>query len=88
MVRRISSSRPMTGSSLPFARRLGEVARIFLERVVAVLGALRVGGAAAAQLVDRGVEVLRRQAGLGERVADVGVPLASAIASRMRSTVT
>ena len=35
---------------LAFARRLGEVARIFLERVVAVFGALRVGGAAAAQL--------------------------------------
>ena len=58
---------------LALARRLGEVARIFLQRVVAVLGALRVGGAAAAQLVDRGVEVLRGEAGLGERAADVGV---------------
>ena len=47
---------------LALARRLGEVAGIFLQRVVAVLGALRVGGAAAAQLLDRGVEVLRRQA--------------------------
>ena len=63
----------MTGSSLPVARRLGEVARIFLQRVVAVLGALRVGGAAAAQLVDRGVEVLRGEPGLRQCVADVRV---------------
>ncbi len=41
---------------LAVARRLGEVAGIFLERVVAILGRLRVGGAAAAQLVDRRVE--------------------------------
>ena len=47
----------------------GEVARVALERVVAVLGALRVGGAPAAQLLDRGVEVLRGEAGAGERVA-------------------
>ena len=57
---------------LAFARRRGEVARIFLQRVVAVLGALRVGGAAAAQLLDRGVEVLRREARLLQRGADVG----------------
>ena len=50
---------------------LGEVARIFLERVVAVLGALRVGGPAAAKLLDRGVEVLRRQPRLLKRSADV-----------------
>ena len=58
MVRRISSSRPMTGSSLPSRAACGEVAGEFLERVVAVLGAGGVGGAALAQLVDRGVERL------------------------------
>ena len=41
MARRISSSRPITGSSLPVARRLGQVARVFLQRVVALLGRLR-----------------------------------------------
>ena len=58
---------------LALARRLGQVARIFLERVVAVLGTLRVGGAAAAQLVDRGVEILRGHPRLGQRCADVAV---------------
>ena len=56
---------------LALARRLGEVARELLERVVAVLRRLRIGGAAAAQLIDGGVEFLRREARLGERGADV-----------------
>ena len=50
---------------LAVARRLREVAGIFLERVIGVLGRRRVGGAALAQRVDGGVEVLRRDAGLG-----------------------
>src|SRR5438270_455615 len=58
---------------LALARRLGQVARIFLQRVVAVLRALRIGGPAAAQLVDRGVQILRRHTRLGERCADVRV---------------
>ena len=41
------------GIELAVARRLRQVAREFLERVVAVLGARGVGGAALAQLVDR-----------------------------------
>ena len=45
---------------------LGEVAGVFLERVVGLLGAGGVGGAALAQLVDRGVEPLRREARIGE----------------------
>ena len=69
IVRRISSSRPMTGSSLPVARGLGEVAGVFLQRVIGVLGARRIGGAALAQIVDRGVERLRRDAGVGEDLA-------------------
>ncbi len=58
---------------LAVARRLGEVAGELLERVVAVLGALGVGGAAAAQLVDRGVERLGLEPGVGERLAGVGL---------------
>ena len=40
IVRRISSSRPITGSSLPGARLLGEVAPVLLERLERVLGVL------------------------------------------------
>ena len=40
MTRRISSSRPMTGSSLPCAGVLGEVAAVPLERLVLLLGVL------------------------------------------------
>ena len=40
MTRRISSSRPMTGSSLPARGRLGEVAAVLLERLVLLLGVL------------------------------------------------
>ena len=58
---------------LAVARGLGEVARELLQRVVAVLGALGVGGAAAAQLVDRGVERLGLEPGVGQRLAGVGL---------------
>ena len=44
---------------LAVTRCFGEVARIFLERVVAIFGALRVRSPPAAQLLDRGVEILR-----------------------------
>ena len=40
---------------LAVARRLGEVAGVFLERVILILGARRVGGAAFAEIVDRRV---------------------------------
>ena len=60
---------------LAVARGLGEVAGIFLQRVIGVLGRLRVGGAALAQRFDGGVEVLRRDAGLGEDLAGVAVLL-------------
>ena len=42
---------------LPLARRLGEVARIFLQRVIAVFRALCVRGAAAAQILDGGIQI-------------------------------
>ena len=41
MTRRISSSRPMTGSSLPARAVLGQVAAVALERLVGRLGMLR-----------------------------------------------
>ena len=46
----------------------GEIARIFLQRVVALLGIGRIGGAALAQIVDRLVQRLRRDPGLGQDV--------------------
>jgi hypothetical protein len=67
MVRRISSSRPITGSSLP-SRIGGQVAGVFLQRVIGLFGAGAVGGAALADIVDRLVEPGRRDAGLGEDV--------------------
>ena len=45
---------------------LGEVAGVFLERVVSLLGASRVRGAPLAQLVDGGIQPLRRQPGIGK----------------------
>ena len=51
---------------LAVARVLGQVAGVFLQRVVLVLGRGRVGGAALADLVDRRVQRLRRDAGVGE----------------------
>ena len=68
-VRRISSSRPMTGSSLPARARLGQVARIFLQRVIGVFGRRVIGRAALAQILDRRVQRLRRHAGLVEDLA-------------------
>ena len=54
----------MTGSSLPRAGQFGQVAGIFLQRVIVVLGGGAVGGAALAQIGDRGVEVLSGDAGI------------------------
>ena len=44
---------------LAVARRLRQVAGIFLQRVIGVLGRGAVGGAALAQRIDRRIEVLR-----------------------------
>ena len=60
---------------LAVARGLGEVAGVFLQRVIGVLGRARVGGAALAQRLDRGVEVLRRDAGAREDLAGLAVLL-------------
>src|SRR5262249_9150166 len=48
------------------ARRLRQVARVFLQRVIGILGGGAVGGPALAQGVDGRVEVLRADAALGE----------------------
>jgi hypothetical protein len=72
---------------LAVARRLGEVAGEFLERVVAILGARRVGGAPAAQLVDRGVQPFGLHARRGSALP-AAVVVDSASASSSRSTVT
>ena len=57
---------------LAVARRLGEVAGVLLERVVAVLGARRVGGAALAQLGDRLPSACGLTPAVGQRLGGVG----------------
>ncbi len=52
---------PDDGIELALGRGFCEIARIALERIVALLGRCAIRGAAFAQIVDRGVEVLRRQ---------------------------
>ena len=54
------------------ASSLGEVARIFLQRVVGVFRRSTVGGTALAQRLDGGVDVLRGHAGIGEDFAGFG----------------
>ena len=53
MMRRISSSRPMTGSILPGARGLGEIAAVLLERLVLLLGVVARDAVRAAHLAQR-----------------------------------
>ena len=57
---------------LAFARRFRQIARIFLQRVILILGRGAVGRAALAQSLDRGVESLRGDAGLREDAGGVG----------------
>ena len=60
---------------LAVARRLGQVAGIFLQRVIGVLGRRGIRGAALAQRLDRGIEVLRRDAALAQDAAGLAVLL-------------
>ena len=60
---------------LACARRLGEVAGVFLQRVIGVLRARRIRGAALAQVVDRGVERLGRDARVGQDLGRFGALL-------------
>jgi hypothetical protein len=57
------------GIELAGARLRRQVARVFLERVVAVLGARALRSAPLANLVDRGIEALRGRAGILEDAA-------------------
>jgi len=52
---------------------LGEVAGVFLQRIVGLLGAGTVRRAALAQIVDGGVERLRGEPGFGEDAARLGL---------------
>ena len=58
---------------LAVARGLGQIAGIFLQRVIGVLGRRAVGGAALAQGLDRGIESLRRDAGIGQNLSGFAV---------------
>ena len=58
---------------LAVTRRLRQVARILLQRVVGVLGRGAVGGAALAQRIDGRVEILRGDAALGEDLSRLGI---------------
>ena len=60
---------------LAVARRLGQVAGIFLQCVIGVFSRGTVRGTALAQGLDRGVEVLRRDAALAQDGAGVAVLL-------------
>ena len=63
------------GVDLAVASGLGEVAGVFLQRLVSVLGRAGVGGAALAQRIDRGVEALRRDAGARQNPSGLAVLL-------------
>ena len=58
---------------LAFARRLREVAGVFLQRVIGVFGGGGIRGAAFAKIFDGAVQALRSDAGLGEDLARVAV---------------
>ena len=60
---------------LAFARRLGEVASVFLQRLIGVLRARRIRRAALAQVIDRGVERLGRHARIGQDPGCLGALL-------------
>ena len=60
---------------LAVARGLREIAGIFLQRVIGVLGRGGIRSAALAQRIDGGVEVLRRHAGAGENLSGLAVLL-------------
>ena len=72
ITRRISSSRPMTGSSLPSRAVLGEVAAVLLERLVLLLGVLAGDAVAAAHLAQRREQLLAAHAeAVGQRQQEV-----------------
>ena len=70
MVRRISSSRPITGSSLPCVGALGQVDRVLLERLPALLGIRVVDLLAAANLLDGLLERALDDADIAQQLAE------------------
>src|SRR5262249_8045328 len=54
---------------LAVARGLGQIAAIFFQRIIGVLGRRRIRGAPLAQGLDRGIERLRRDAGFLQNLA-------------------
>ncbi len=58
IMRKISFSRPMTGSSRPSRARLGQVAAILFQRLVIFLGIAIIHVLAVAQFLDRVLDVL------------------------------
>ena len=69
MTRRISASRPMTGSSLPLARLGDEVAAVLLQRLVGRLGHRARHALSAADLGQHLEEAVRRQPAVLEHLA-------------------
>ena len=69
MTRRISSSRPITGSSLPWRRQLRQIAAVFFERFVGGFGILGGDALAAADLLQGPHQALARDAELAEQLA-------------------
>ena len=57
---------------LAIARGVGKVAGVFLQRVILVLGARRIRGAALSEVVDRGVEGLGGDACVGQDLGRFG----------------
>ena len=84
IVRRISSSRPMTGSSLPLRACVDEVAAILLERLVGCLGCRAGHALAAAHLRQRLEEAARASRRARPAAARRGVRAPDA--SRARTT--
>ena len=66
ITRRISSSRPITGSSLPRARQRGQVAAVLLQRLVGGLGVLAGHALAAAHLAERRQQLVACQVELAQ----------------------
>ncbi len=60
---------------LAVAGGLSQIARIFLQRIVGVFRRCGVGGATLAQRFDGGIEVLRRDPGVGEDLAGLSALL-------------
>ena len=63
---------PDDGVELPLRRGVGQIAGVALERVVGLLGRCAVGRAALAQIVDRGIEPNRRDAGVRQNFRGLG----------------